>query len=97
MLGLPATATIRRTLSERRRQTLGACTILMGTSGSGVATGMVIIPKVRLAIPLEYVRARAACSVAVVGTSRPRIVGRRPGSGARRASASTTAAASELP
>ena len=60
MLGLTATATIRRTLSERRRQTLGAYTICTGTSGSGAATGTVIIPKVQSAILLDHVRARSA-------------------------------------
>jgi len=58
--GLKETATHRRTLSVRRRQTLGAFTICTGTSGNGAATGTVNIPRVQSAIPLDHGRARAA-------------------------------------
>ena len=96
MLGLLKTATVKRTPSERRKQTLGAYTICTGTSGNGVATGSVIIPKVRLAIPLDHVRAPAAWTVAAVGSPRPRFVGRRTGAGSSRRTA-TTSSASALP
>jgi hypothetical protein len=71
-------------------------TICTGTSGSGVATGTVIIPKVQSAILLDHGRARTACAVVAVTLAMPLFASRRTAKKVGRFSG-TSNAASALP
>ena len=71
---------------------LGAYVICTGTSGNGAATGTVNIPRVQSVIPGAQKRARAAWSVAAVGPTRQRIVGRRTDTGSTRRDTVTSSA-----
>ncbi len=100
-LGLRSTATIRRTLLVRRRQTLGAYSIFTGMFTNCAATGTVNIPRVQSAIPQSAIRSyhgmsRGACPVAAFGAMLTRIVGRRSGTSSPRRSGATPSA-SALP
>jgi hypothetical protein len=95
-LGLRATATIRRTLLVRRRQTLGAYSIFTGMFTNCAATGTVNIPRVQSAIRLHHGMSRGACPVAAFGAMLTRIVGRRSGTSSPRRSGATPSA-SALP
>ncbi len=85
---------VRLIRCAKKSQTIGAYTKCTGTSGSGAATGTVIIPEARLAIPVDHGMARIALPEAAVFASVPQCAGRRSvAKPNRRAGAATSASA----
>ncbi|MBQ8286201.1 MAG: SUMF1/EgtB/PvdO family nonheme iron enzyme [Thermoguttaceae bacterium] len=95
LVGMTATAEVKRTRSAANARTLGVCATCTGTFGSGARTGAAITLRTCKRIRRGRRRVPSACCAAAVGAATPRAAGRPSGAAtARRTGAMTTASIS---